>query len=311
VKLTVMAYPQAGDPSGIEGVLAEIDAAAVAGLSRVWVPQLQPDAGVASWDALTLLTLAGARTPNIELATGVVVAYTQHPLALARQALTVSAGVNGRLILGIGVSHRFVVSDMLGYSYDAPAAFLREYLEVLAPALAGQPVDHHGPRITAVGQVDLPGKTPSLITAALGPLMLDVAGGLTDGTIATWTGPKALERQIIPRISKAAAAAGRPAPQIIVGVPVVVTDDEEGARAEILATMGQAGEMPAYRSILDVEGVDTIADVCLIGNEKQVAARLQRFADVGVTEFVFSPHGDAEARARTTQFLHAQSLIGS
>jgi F420-dependent oxidoreductase-like protein len=308
VKLTAMVYPQAGDPSGVEGVLSEIDAAAAAGVSRVWVPQLQPAAGVASWDALTLLTLAGARVPNIELATGVVVAYTQHPLALARQALTVSAGVNGRLILGIGVSHRFVVSDMLGYSYDAPAAFLREYLEVLAPALAGQPVDHHGPRITAVGQVELPAKAPSLITAALGPRMLDVAGALTDGTTTTWTGPKALERQIIPRISRAAAAAGRLSPQIIVGVPVIVTNDEEGARAELLATMGPAGQMPAYRSILDVEGVDTIADVCLIGSEQQVTARLQRFADVGATEFVALPHGDAETRSRTTELLRSLSL---
>jgi alkanesulfonate monooxygenase SsuD/methylene tetrahydromethanopterin reductase-like flavin-dependent oxidoreductase (luciferase family) len=132
VKLTVMAYPQAGDPSGVDGVLSEIDAAASAGFSRVWVPQLQPAAGVASWDALTLLALGGMRTPDIELATGVVVAYTQHPLALARQALTVSAGLRGRLILGVGVSHRFLVSDMFGYSYSAPAAFLREYLQVLA-----------------------------------------------------------------------------------------------------------------------------------------------------------------------------------
>jgi alkanesulfonate monooxygenase SsuD/methylene tetrahydromethanopterin reductase-like flavin-dependent oxidoreductase (luciferase family) len=138
--------------------------------------------------------------------------------------------------------------------------------------------------------------------------MLDVAGALTEGTIATWTGLKALERQIIPRISKAAATAGRPAPQIIVGVPVVVTDDPEAARVEILATMGHAGDMPAYRSILDVEGVDTIAEVCLIGDEKQVAARLRRFADVGATEFVASPHGDAETRSRTTQFLRSLSL---
>jgi F420-dependent oxidoreductase-like protein len=308
VKLTVMAYPQGGDPSGLEGVLTEIDSAAAAGFSRVWVPQLQPAPGVASWDALTVLGLAGSRTPDIELASGVVVAYTQHPLALARQALTVSAAVKGRLTLGIGVSHRFVVADMLGHSYDKPAAFLREYLEVLAPALAGQPVEHRGLRLTAVGQVDLPAPAPALITAALGPRMLDVAGELTEGTIATWTGPKALECQIIPRISRAAAAAGRPAPQIIVGVPVVITNDAEAARAEILATMSQAGDMPAYRSILDIEGVDTIADVCLIGDEDQVAARLRRFDGIGVTEFVASPHGDDESRSRTIKLLQTMKF---
>jgi F420-dependent oxidoreductase-like protein len=197
---------------------------------------------------------------------------------------------------------------MLGYPYDAPAAFLREYLEVLAPALAGEPVDHHGDRITAVGQVDLSGApAPALITAALGPRMLDVAGALTDGTIVTMTGPKALETQVIPRISAAAEGVGRGAPQIIVGLPVVVTDDAEAARAEILETIGQAGDMPAYRRMLDAEGVDSIADVCLIGDERQVSARLRHFAEVGATEFVASPHGDAETRSRTTELLRSLS----
>jgi F420-dependent oxidoreductase-like protein len=301
-----MAYPEGGDAAGVGGVLAQISAANKAGFSRAWLPQLPPGPGVASWDALTVLGIAGVQTPDIELGTGVVVAYSQHPLALARQALTVSAAVGGRLILGIGVSHRFVVSDMFGYSYEAPAAFLREYLEVLTTALTGAPVDHHGPRITAVGQVDLTGApAPALITAALGPRMLDVAGALTDGTIATWTGPRALESQIIPRLTKAAETAGRPAPQIIVGVPTIVTNDVDSARAEILANMGQAGEMPAYRSILDVEGVDSIADVCLIGDEEHVTARLRQFDDIGVTEFVASPLGDAEARLRTTDLLRS------
>src|ERR1700742_2784690 len=123
---------------------------------------------------------------------------------------------------------------MLGYSYDTPAAYFREYLEVLTPALAGQPVDHHGARITAVGQLDLPkAPTPSVVGAALGPRMLRVPGELTDGTVTAWTGPKAIDQQIVPVITAAAQAAGRPAPQGIVGLPVSVTADADTARAEI------------------------------------------------------------------------------
>jgi alkanesulfonate monooxygenase SsuD/methylene tetrahydromethanopterin reductase-like flavin-dependent oxidoreductase (luciferase family) len=181
VKISLMAYPDPTDPAGLDGVLSAIRNAADAGFPRIWLPQLPPMPGVAGWDAPTVLALAGAQIPTIELASGVVVAYSQHPFALARQALTASAASNGRFILGIGVSHRFLVTDVFGYDYSAPAAFLREYLQVLDPALAGEPVDHHGPRITAVGQLDLPkAPKPSVVTAALGPRMLKLAGELTD-----------------------------------------------------------------------------------------------------------------------------------
>lgn len=301
--ITLTAFPNPADPSGLNGVLADVEAASAAGFPRIWFPQLPPSAGMASWDALTTLALAGARTAGIELGTGVVIAYTQHPLALARQALTASAAAGGRLLLGIGVSHRFLVSDMFGYSYEAPAAFLREYLEVLAPALAGAPVDHHGPRITAVGQLDLPqAPPPRLIAAALGPRMLDIAGRLTDGTVTAWTGLKAVERQIIPGITKAAEAAGRPAPQVIVGLPVSVTNDVAAARAEI-GGMFSPGDLPAYKVMLDLEGVDGVADICVFGDEQQVAAQLRRFADVGATEFSAFPVGDAATVARTIEVL--------
>jgi F420-dependent oxidoreductase-like protein len=241
------------------------------------------------------------------LGSSVVVAYTQHPFALARQALTASAATGGRLILGIGVSHRFLVADMLGYDYSAPAAFLREYLQVLGPSLAGEPVDHHGPRITAVGQLTVPkAPTPPVIAAALGPRMLDLAGELTDGTVTTWTGPKTVERQIVPRISRAAAAAGRPAPQIIVGLPVSVTSDVAAARNQIAATFShQPGDMPAYRAMMELEGIDNIADMCVFGDEADVLAQLRRFADIGATEFTAIPLGDSATQARTVEVLAA------
>jgi F420-dependent oxidoreductase-like protein len=306
MRVTLTAVPDPNDPTGIEGVMSTIRCAADAGFSRLWFPQPPPWAEVAGWDALTTLAVAGAATAGIELGSSVVVAYTQHPIALARQALTASAAAGGRLILGIGVSHRFLVTDMLGYDYTAPAAFLREYLQVLGPSLAG-PVDHHGPRITAVGQLTLPkAPTPPVIAAALGPRMLELAGELTDGTITTWTGPKTVERQIVPRISRAAAAAGRPAPQIIVGLPVSVTSDVQAARSHLGATFShQPGDMPAYRAMMDLEGVDDIADMCVFGDEAAVLAQLRRFAAIGATEFTAIPLGDNATQDRTVEMLAA------
>jgi F420-dependent oxidoreductase-like protein len=302
VKITVTGVP---DPTaGLDGVLSAVESAAQAGFPRIWFPQLPPMAGQAAWDALTTLALAGAQTPKIELGTGVVVAHTQHPFALARQALTASAATDGRIILGIGVSHKWVVSDIFGYDYAAPAAYLREYLEVLGPAVAGQPVDHHGPRITAVGQLALPkAPTPPILAAALGPRMLRLAGELTDGTITAWTGPKAVERQIVPGITKAAESASRPAPQVIVGLPVSVTGDVEATRRQLNESFSLAGEAPAYRAVLDLDGADSPADICVFGDEAEVLAQLRRFADIGATEFTAFPFGDAKTQARTLEVL--------
>jgi F420-dependent oxidoreductase-like protein len=307
MRITFMAMPDPADPTGLAGFTATVADAERAGFERAWLPQLPPMAGVAAWDALTALTVAGQTASRIELATGVVVAYTQHPLALARQALTTHAAVGGRLTLGIGVSHPSMV-EALGYAYQKPAAFLREYLEVLIPALAGEAVDHHGPRLTAVGQVTLPGlpaSRPPVVIAALGPLMLDLAGELTDGTVTSWAGPRTIERDIIPRITAAAIAAGRPAPHVIAGLPVVVTSDVGAARELIAATFAIPQEAPAYRAVLDREGVDGVADVSIIGDEEQVAARLRQFADIGVTEFVPLPFGDTATVTRTTELLAA------
>lgn len=300
MKITLGAFP---DAAGLPGVLTSVQAAADLGFSRVWLPQLPPSAEFTSLDALTTLALAGARTPDIELGTAVVVAQTQHPMVLARQALTASAATGGRLILGIGVSHEVVITDLFGLSYEAPAAFLREYVEVLIPALAGRPVDHHGRQITAVGQLDLPGAAaPALLVSALGPRMLQLAGELTDGTVTTWAGLKTVASHIVPRITRASEQAGRGAPQVVVGLPVSVTDDASGARERITQTFS-SGDLPAYRAVLDREGVDGVADVCVFGDETQVAAQLQRFADAGATEFSAIPIGDPATVTRTLDVL--------
>ena len=83
----------------------------------VWIPQI-PD----EFDALTAATLIGAATDRIEIGTAVVPIQPRHPIALAQQALSTQAVCEGRLALGLGVSHHWIVDDMLGLPYERPAA---------------------------------------------------------------------------------------------------------------------------------------------------------------------------------------------
>jgi hypothetical protein len=53
--------------------------------------------------------------------------------------------------------------------------------------------------------------------------MLALTARLADGTITWMTGEKTIREHTVPRLSDAAAAAGRPAPRVVVGLPIAIT----------------------------------------------------------------------------------------
>jgi hypothetical protein len=133
--------------------------------------------------------------------------------------------------------------------------------------------------------------------------MLRAAGDLADGAVTWMTGPRTLAEHVVPTISKAATAAGRPAPRVIASLQVCVTDDPETARERIAEQFAVAGQVPEYRAVLDREGVAGPQDVALTGDEETIARHLHRLANAGVTEFMASPVGTPEEQARTTAVL--------
>jgi hypothetical protein len=74
---------------------------------------------------------------------------------------------------------------------------------------------------------------------------------------------------------------------------------------EQIAASFSPGDFPAYRAIFDVEGVDSVADICVFGSEAEVAAQLGRFSDAGATEFSAIPMGDPATVTRTLDLLAA------
>lgn len=268
---------------------------------------------VTGTDAMTVLALAGQRTNRIELGTSVVVTYTRHPLAMAMQALTTQAATGGRFALGLGPSHKPMVEGMLGLSYDRPAAHVREYVTVLGPLLRGEAVSFSGEFFRVNTQVRVPGvEPPPLLISALAPVMLRIAGELTDGTITWMTGPKTLETHIVPRISKAAADAGRRRPRVVAGFPVVVTDDPEAAREKAARAFVVYGTLPNYQRMLEKEGVSGPASIAIVGNEAEVERQIRAIAATGATDFLagmFTVGDDAQASLkRTTDCL--KNLVG-
>ncbi len=252
------------------------------GFSTYWLAQLV-------WpDALTAIASIGAATSRIRFGTAVVPTWPRHPLMLAAQALTTSHVVDGRLRLGIGLAHKPMIEEVFGMPFDTPAKHMREYLDVLLPALDTHAVDASGEIWSAhIEGFGTPGdvEAPSVMLAAMGPRMLEMAGGRTDGSVLWLSGPRTVETRIRPALDAAAEANGRPAPGVVASVPVCVTDNREKVHGMVAEVLANYNDLPSYRGVMDTEGVDGPADVSLIGTEAEVRAGLESFASAGTTEF--------------------------
>ena len=258
-------------------------------------------------DALTTIAVAGRSVPDVELATAVVPVYTRHPVAMAQQALTTQAAINDRLTLGIGLSHQRVVETVWGLSFNQPVQYMQEYLAILQPLLHGQPVSFVGKRFKSEAPaLTIPAQPPSVVLAALGERMLVLAGEQTDGTALWMVGAKTLAEHVTPIITRAAQAADRRPPRIIVGLPICVTDDVAAARARAARNFAMYGQLPSYRAMLDREGAEGPADVALIGPEPEIERQLTEIEQAGGNEFNASIFGSADEQRRTLEFLKSR-----
>ncbi|MCK8670435.1 LLM class F420-dependent oxidoreductase [Rhodococcus sp. HM1] len=284
MRIGVMVGPEQGDTARkVDRMLKDVEWAEAAGLDTVWVPQIPTD-----FDALTAVALMGTRTSRIEIGTAVVPLQAQHPVHLVRQALSTHAALGGRLALGVGPSHHWIVQDMLGLPYDKPAKFTRDYLEVLG-AIKDLPgsIDVENDTFTVHNPLDIAPVAPMpVLVAALGPVMLKIAGERADGTVLWMADERAIGEHIAPRITKAAADAGRPSPRIIAGVPVCLCAPSEVdvARERANRILAEAEISPNYQRLLEHGESKDIGDMAIVGDEDAILAGFRRYEEAGVTD---------------------------
>lgn len=296
-------FGQAVQNGTIDDIVAEARQVEADGFASYWAPN------IFSHDALTALAIVGREVPRLELGTSVVPTYPRHPTAIAQQCHTVNAAAGGRLTLGIGLSHRVVIEDMLGIDFGTPIRHIRDYLSILGPLSRGETAHHAGQDYTAHLAIDAKGMQPfGIVLAALGPQMLKVAAELADGTLTWCTGPATLAEHTIPTINAAAEAADRAAPRVIAALPVCVTDDVAAARERAAAVFQIYGSLPSYRAMLDREGAAGPEDIAITGSAEEVIERISALADLGVTDFAAvefpgDPDEAAATRAAVLQLL--------
>jgi F420-dependent oxidoreductase-like protein len=149
-----------------------------------------------AWGMDTIVPLAflAAKTENIKLGTGIMQISARVPSMTAMTSQSLDTVSKGRFILGLGVSGPQVVEGLHGASFAKPLSRLREYVEILKIALAGEKVQYDGEhyllprpggegkpiRLSQPPRPDLP-----IYLATLGPKSLEMTGELADGWLGT------------------------------------------------------------------------------------------------------------------------------
>ncbi|MFD8545355.1 LLM class F420-dependent oxidoreductase [Streptomyces sp. NPDC059649] len=296
--MTVGVALNATDPDNqIDATVRLATEAADAGLRSAWFGQ------TFGADSPQLAAIVGREVPGLQVGTSAIPVFGRHPLVVSGQALTAQAATHGRYHLGLALGTKLLTESGFGLPFERPVARLREFLTALRQLTGTGTADFHGELLTAT--TPIPARVPGadagvpLLVAAMGPQALRVSGELADGILPYLAGPRALAEHIVPAVTAAAEAAGRPAPRIVALVPGLVTDDADAVRRTFTEQLAFYEQIPSYARVIELSGGKRAADVAVIGDERTVAAEVRRYRDAGATEVIFSATeiaGDADRR---------------
>lgn len=275
---------------------------------------------IAGRDSLTVVAAYALSTSRIRVGTGVMPIYSRTPATTAQMAATVDEISNGRLNLGLGVSHRSTVEGWHGETMEKPVAEAREYVRIVRGILAGERYEA-GPRwrtsFRLAGLEPRPG-IPILL-AGLSPAMLRAAGEVADGVVLWLCNPTYIAEVVVPAVAEGRERAGKSLAgfDIVAAVLAAAVEDPGVAFANVRRELLMYFRLPFYRAAIaragfdadiaayDAAGTDTEAQqraisdefleqLCAIGD---VRAGVERYRAAGVTSPCLSPIPKADFEA--------------
>lgn len=244
-------------------------AAEQAGYAGVWTIEAQHD-------PFLPLMLAAEHTREIELGTGIAVAFARTPMSLAYVADDLQRYSGGRFILGLGSQIKPHIERRFSMPWSRPAARMREMITAIRAIWhaweTSEPLRFEGEFYshTLMTPFFSPGPNPHgnprVFLAAVGEVMTKVAGEVADGLLVHgFTTPRYLREFTIPRLEEGLAAAGRSRADVEVSYPgFVVTGTTEqrmeAAKAGVREHLAFYGSTPAYKPVLELHGWGDVAD---------------------------------------------------
>jgi alkanesulfonate monooxygenase SsuD/methylene tetrahydromethanopterin reductase-like flavin-dependent oxidoreductase (luciferase family) len=268
----------------LQGLAREAESA---GFEAIFSPEFMND-------ALANCQLMAQATTKIKVGTWIANIYLRHPALCAQTAVAIDDTSKGRLILGLGVSHRPLVEGIYKEKMDRPREFLRDYITTVRDITTGKgyPGAPMQPRPATH-------KVP-LYVGALALGTVELCGELADGAML-YLCPKNRIPRAVAALEKGAAKAGRPASSVDVttGLPTCISDDLGAARTTAKNNLAFYGNLPFYNKLFQNSGFtqetaalakgqaewvsDRMAEeVSLVGPPSRCREQLAAFREAGI-----------------------------
>ncbi len=218
---------------------------------------------IAGRDSLTVLMAYSAATERIKLGTGVLPIYSRTPVATAQQAATIDEFSGGRMVIGLGVSHKVTVENWYGTKLEQPLRAMRDYVAIVRAALTGDDAPEgeiFKSNFKFMGyeaRSDLP-----IYVAALSPKMLALAGEIADGVMLWLCNPNYIRDVVVPEVTAGRERAGKSLDgfDIVAAAPAAVADDRDAVYATMRQDLITYWSLPFYRAVIERSGfADDIA----------------------------------------------------
>ena len=191
-------------------------------------------------DALACAEAIALATSTIKVGTNIANIYYRHAFLAAMTAQTIAELSEGRLILGLGMSHRPLLEAM-GIEMTNPRQYLGEYAQTVKGILNGEAGS--GFFEAKACQYDVP-----ILLAALTTASAEVAGREADGIMPFLAGRDYLG-QLIKAAKDAATSVGKDPQSMdcIMSIPTFVSEDNDAALSAARHNLAFFAGLPNYR----------------------------------------------------------------
>jgi probable F420-dependent oxidoreductase len=246
-------------------------------------------------DGFTPLTLSAAWTERARLGTGIVGVFQRGPALLAQEAAALADASRGRFVLGIGSSSDRIIEGWNGIPFEKPLSKVRETLEFLQVALAGERT------ATGFKLETAPAERVPIVLAALRGKMLELAMERADGAFTNFL-PLAGLPKVTAQLEGAPAGFEllcrffcipgereqvEPLARFMFSSYITVPVYEAfyrwlgyGEQIEPMVEAWKAGDRKAAAAAAPWEAIE---DMFIFGTPEQMKERLAAFVDGGVT----------------------------